>query len=145
MLSFDLLKDAWKRFLARRQDDIRASEPNFTSPENVYLKLVGEDNMSLNVQFLGFENAVEQSRYIPQAKHVILNWLKQISMNVQVQRGIDNTLIAKISKEMKFDESRKFTKPELPAVKIASPNPADSKYDRIVEHGLTNIVIVEEI
>lgn len=144
MLSFDLLKDAWKRFLVRRQDDVRASEPNFTSPESVYLKLVAEDAQTMTVQFLGFENAVEQSSYIPQAKRVILNWLKQISMNVQVQRGIDNTLIARISKEMKFDESRKFTTPEKRADKIISEDPADSKYKRIVEYGLTNIVIVEE-
>jgi len=144
MLNFDLLKDAWKRFLARRQDEVRATEPNFTAPENVYLKLVAEDQMTLTVQFLGFENAVEQSRYIPQAKRVILNWLKQISMNVQVQRGIDNTLISKISKEMKFDESVKFTTPKKPDVKIVSESPADSKYKRTVRYGLTNIVRVEE-
>lgn len=145
MLSFELLRDAWKRFLARRPDDIRASEPTFTSPENVYLKLIGEDQASMTIQFLGFENSVEQSRYIPQAKRVILNWLKQLSMNVQVQRGIDNTLIARISKETKFDESRKFTLPKKPIGKIISENHADSKYDRMIEHGLTNIVRVEEI
>lgn len=145
MLTFDDIKAAWKKMIKTRESDLKQVEPNFTSPENLYMKLIEEQPNMLTIQFLGFENAVEQSTYIPQAKRVILSWLKRISMNVQTMRGTPDTLLVRIRTETKFDESVKLTTPKKVVENIAPQTSPSSKYERMLRNGgLTHTIRIKE-
>ncbi len=85
--------------------------------------------MEMVVQFAGFEDAVDDTKNIPQAKRVILVWLRGIFMNVQQMKGdTDDSLIVKIEKEAKGD----FTEAAISIFKRDPKSNKSKKYYRCI-------------
>ena len=104
-LTFDILKSAWNRLKKERAVELRKVAPDLTDPNEIYIKRVDEDEVQLAVQFIGFRNAVQDQTAIPQVKRVIMTWLKNMSVSVQMVRSDENTLIVRLSKDTKFSEA----------------------------------------
>lgn len=121
---FVVLRNAWDKFRTDREDEIKKLSPSFVSPGEIYLKRIQEDDNYLTVEFLGFENSVDDAGRVQQAKRIIVNWVKRFSMDVQIQRSDPNTLILRISKELKFSESQDV---DEAAVSIFKRDPKTNK------------------
>lgn len=117
-LNFETLKAAWNRLKTDREADLKKISPDLTDPDEIYLKRVSESDYELAVKFAGFRNAVQNQSSIPQVKRIIITWLRNFSMDVQQARSDDDTLIVRISKELKFDEA---------AISIFKRNPKTNK------------------
>lgn len=104
-LTFDTLKDAWGRMKEHRATDMKKVAPDLSDPDEIYLKRVSESDVELAVRFAGFSHAVQQQSSIPQVKRLVLNWLKHISMTVQQVRADDDSLVVRMSKELKISEA----------------------------------------
>jgi hypothetical protein len=104
-LTFETLKAAWERLKKQRSAEMKKVAPDLSDPDEIYLKRVSESDVELAVRFAGFRHAVQQQTSIPQVKRLILNWLKNISMNVQQVRSDDDLLIIRMSKELKVTEA----------------------------------------
>ena len=102
-ISFDTLKASWSRLKQERSSEIMRRTPDMANPEEIFLKRLQETPMQMVVQFSGFEDAVDDGNAIPQAKRVILVWLRNIFMNVQQMQSNNDTLIVRIDKEAKKD------------------------------------------
>lgn len=76
-----------------------------SDPTEIHLKRTREDGENLWVQFTGFEDSVYDKTAVPQIKRAIQSWLRRFSMNVQVDRGDNNTMTVKLSKEMQMGEA----------------------------------------
>lgn len=106
VLNFETLRKAWSLFIQEREEEIRRLSQSFTSPSEIYLKRVRDTDEELVVEFLGFENAVDNVENIQQAKRIIQNWIKRFSMSVRLQpSNSSNVMILSISKELKFSEA----------------------------------------
>lgn len=103
--TFEALRDAWNKLRTDRIEELRKLVPNLTAPNEIYIKKLPEQPDSIVVQFLGLENAVDDSHHIPATKRLIVQWIRKFSMSVQIMRSDPTTLILKISKELKFSES----------------------------------------
>jgi hypothetical protein len=103
--NFDVLKTAWKKLAVSRAHDLRKIAPDFSNPEELYLKRVSEDDYNMVLQFAGFSQAVSNPESIPQAKRTVLKWLKRFSMDVRTMRSEPNTLQVNVAKELRFDEA----------------------------------------
>jgi len=103
--NFKVLKTAWKKLVATRAHDLRKIAPDFSDPEEIYLKRVSEDDYNMVLQFAGFNQAVSSPESIPQAKRTVIKWLKRFSMDVQIMRSEFNTLQVRVAKELRFDEA----------------------------------------
>ena len=104
-LTFDTLKSAWKHLKKHRSAEMKKVAPDLSDPDEIYLKRVSESDVELAVRFAGFRHAVQQQSSIPQVKRLVLNWLKNVSMNVQQVRSDDDTLVVRMSKEVKVSEA----------------------------------------
>ena len=121
-LDFDTLKKAWRITRTRREDDLKTIAPTLANPNEIYLKRIGESPNELIVQFLGFENAVDDATTIPQVKRLIINWLKRSSQDVRLQPSDQNTMIVRVSKDLKFDEA---------AISVLQRDPKTNKAKRV--------------
>lgn len=121
-LNFDTLKHSWHLLRTEREDDLKTIAPTLAKPEEIYLKQVKDDEENLTVQFLGFDNAVDDANTIPQVKRLILNWLKRSSQDVRVQPSEKNTMIVQMSKDLKFDEA---------AISVFKRDPKSNKAKRV--------------
>ena len=105
LLDFETLKKAWNRLRKTRESDLQEVAPGLTKPEEIYIKRVLEDDVQMVVQFGGFRQAVDDQNTIPQVKRLITTWLRGFTMGVQQARSDEDTLVLRISKEMKFAEA----------------------------------------
>ncbi len=105
-LTFDILKSAWNRLKKERAIDLKKLAPDLTDPNEIYVKRVSEDEVELVVQFSGFRASVQDQTSIPQVKRIIMTWLKNTSISVQLARSDENTLLVRLTKDTKFSESR---------------------------------------
>jgi len=103
--NFDVLKTAWKKLATGRAHDLRKIAPDFSNPEELYLKRISEDDYNMVLQFAGFSQAVSNPESIPQAKRTVIKWLKRFSMDVRTMRSEPNTLQVNVAKELRFDEA----------------------------------------
>lgn len=124
-VGFDTLKSAWSKLKQERSSELLRRSPDLASPQNIYIKRLQETQLEMVVQFAGFKSAVDDSKSIPQAKRVILVWLRNIYVNVQQMKGNPDELIVKIEKEAKGD----FENPpvEEAAVSIFKRDPKTNK------------------
>lgn len=121
-IDFNILRQAWKKLVDERQEDLLKIAPNFTNPSEIYIKKIEETDDDLLVQFTGFQDSTADFvNSLPQAKRAILTWLKRFSTNVQIQSSDDATLVVRINKELQFDEA---------AVSIFKRNPKTNKIQR---------------
>ena len=104
-LSFETLKDAWEKLKKERAIEMKKVAPDLSDPNEIYLKRVSESDVELAVRFAGFSHAVQQQSSIPQVKRLVVNWLKHISMSVQQVRADEDTLVVRMSKELKMTEA----------------------------------------
>ena len=104
-LDFDTLKKAWQITRKDREDDLKTIAPTLANPDEIYIKRIGETPDELIVQFVGFENAVDDANTIPQVKRLLVNWLKRSSQDVRLQPSDKNTMIVRVAKGLKFDEA----------------------------------------
>lgn len=104
-LTFDTLKASWQRLVKYRSSDMKKIAPDLSDPEQIYLKRVSESDVELAVSFAGIGKSVTQSTSIPQIKQLIINWLKNVSVDVQQVRSDADTLIVRISKDLKVTEA----------------------------------------
>jgi len=102
---FNILKRAWMKLIQNNITSIIKVAPGFENPQKILLKNINDDDSFLQVQFSGFENAVNDSREIQAAKRVIVDWLKKISTSVQIVPSTPTELSVKISKDLKFSEN----------------------------------------
>ncbi len=123
VISFDTLKQAWQKIKTDRSAELLRRSPDLTDPQSIYMKRLQETPMEMIVQFAGFEDAVDDAKNIPQAKRVILVWLRSIFMNVQQMKAEDDSLLVKIEKESKGD----FTEA---AISIFKRDPKSNKSKR---------------
>lgn len=125
VVSFDTLKQAWTKVKQEKSSELLRRSPDLANPQDIYLKRLQETPAEMVVQFAGFKSAVDDSKSIPQAKRVILIWLRNVYMNVQQMKGNPDELIVKIDKEAKGD----FDKPpvEEAAVSIFKRDPKSNK------------------
>lgn len=121
-LDFDTLKKAWRITRKNREDDLKTIAPSLANPDEIYLKRVGENDDELTVQFLGFEDAVDDANSIPQVKRLIVNWLKRSSQDVRLQPSDKNTMIVRIARDLKFDEA---------AISVLRRDPKSNKPKRV--------------
>ena len=128
-LDFETLKKAWRITRKEREDDLKTIAPTLASPDEIYIKRIGESPDELVVQFLGFENAVDDATTIPQVKRLIINWLKRSAQDVRLQPSDQNTMIVRVSKDLKFDEStNKF---QEAAISVLRRDPKSNKPKRV--------------
>jgi hypothetical protein len=104
-LTFDTLKDAWGKLKKNRATEMKKVAPDLSDPDEIYLKRVSESDVELAVRFAGFRHSVQQQTSIPQIKRLVINWLKHISVNVQQVRSDDDSLVIRMSKELKMSEA----------------------------------------
>lgn len=104
-MTFDTLKDAWNKLKKSRATEMKKVAPDLASPDEIYLKRVKEDDVELAVRFAGFSHAVQQASSIPQVKRMVLNWLKHISVSVQQERADEDSLVVRMSKDLKVTEA----------------------------------------
>ena len=103
--------------------------PDLVDPKSIYLKRVQETPLEMVVQFSGFESAVDDANKIPQAKRIILVWLRSIYMNVQQMKSdADDNLIVRIEKETKGD----FTEAAISIFKRDPKSNTSKKYYRCI-------------
>ena len=57
------------------------------------------------VRFAGLTKAVNQPSSIPQVKRLIINWLKNVSSSVQQARSDNDSLVVRLTKEVKVSEA----------------------------------------
>lgn len=100
-VSFETLKRAWTKLKTDRSAELLRRSPDLVNPQEIYLKRHQETPYEMVIQFSGFEDAVDTAENIPQAKRVLLVWLKNIFMNVQQMQSDPDTLLVKIEKETK--------------------------------------------
>lgn len=125
VISFETLKQAWTKLKQERSSELLRRSPDLANPQGIYLKRLQETPVQMVVQFAGFKSAVDDSKSIPQAKRVILVWLRNIYMSVQQMKGNPDELIVRIDKEAKGD----FEKPPVDeaAVSIFKRDPKTNK------------------
>ena len=104
-ITFDTVKHAWNRVKRDRSVEMKKVAPDLSDPDEIYLKRVSENDSELAIRFAGFRHSVNQQTSIPQVKRLVLNWLKNISTNVQQVRSDDDTLIIRMSKDLKMTEA----------------------------------------
>ncbi len=104
-IEFETLKAAWDRLIQQRSAEMKKIAPDLAEPDKIYLKRVAEDDVQLAVRFAGLSKSVGQRSSIPQVKRLIVNWLKNIATDVQQARSDDDSLIVRMSKEMKVTEA----------------------------------------
>ncbi len=102
-VGFETLKRAWTKLKQEKLAELLRKTPDLADPQNIYLKRLQETPMQMVIQFSGFKSAVNDHKSIPQAKRVILIWLRNIYMNVQQMKGNPDELIVRIDKEAKGD------------------------------------------
>lgn len=124
--NFKILRAAWNKLARERGHELRKITPSFSDPEELFLKRVSEDEYEMVIQFVGFNQAVSDASAIPQAKRTVLMWLKRFSMDVQTARSDPNTLTTRISKELRFTESRS----DEAAISIFKRDPKSNKAKR---------------
>ena len=95
--NFETLKHSWHLLRSEREDDLKTIAPTLANPGEIYLKRVKDDDENLTVQFLGFDNAVDDASTIPQVKRLLINWLKRSSQDVRVRPSDNNTMIVQMS------------------------------------------------
>ena len=142
MLEFQHLVAAWRKLYTEREADLRERAPNLANPKAIFLKKLAEDAEYLTIEFMGFDNAVENAEYIPQVKGAIQDWLKKIRMNTQIMRSPPDVLIVRISKELKIGESRKINTSNMVKEQIDTPPSPGRKYVQAVPDRLTHIMTV---
>ena len=104
-LTFETLKDAWEKLKTERATEMKKVAPDLSDPDEIYLKRVSESDVELAVRFAGFRHAVQQQSSIPQVKRLVINWLKHISTSVQQVRADDDSLVIRMSKDLKMTEA----------------------------------------
>ena len=104
-LDFDTLKASWQKLVKNRSVEMKRIAPDLSEPDEIYLKRVTESDVMLAVRFAGLTKAVNTRSSIPQVKRLIINWLKNVAMDVQQARSDDDTLIVRMSKELKMTEA----------------------------------------
>jgi len=130
-LNFNILKQAWKKLIRSNITSILKVAPGFDNPQNVFLKNMKDSSDSLEVKFGGFESAVKDTRDVQSAKRVIIDWLKKISISVQIIPSTPTELYVRISKDLKFSE-------DIQPVVVEKPI-KENKYP-LSEKKLVNIV-----
>lgn len=104
-LTFEILKRAWKKLAKERTEELQKLATDLSRPTEIYVKKIQENDFSLMIEFSGISNSVVSSQSVAQVKRAITTWLRKFSMDVKVQRSDPNSLIVKISKELKIDEA----------------------------------------
>lgn len=104
-LTFDTLKDAWNKLKKDRSAEMKKVAPDLSDPDEIYLKRVSENDVELAVRFAGFRHSVQQTSSIPQIKRLVVNWLKHVSLSVQQVRADDDSLVVRMSKDLKVTEA----------------------------------------
>lgn len=104
-LTFDVLKQAWKKLTNERSEELQKLATDLSRPTEIYIKKIKEDEVSLMVEFSGITNAVVTAQSTAQVKRAITTWMRKFSMDVKVQRSDPNNLIVKLSKELKISEA----------------------------------------
>ena len=104
-LTFETLKAAWESMKKNRSTDMKKVAPDLSNPDEIYLKRVSESDVELAVRFAGFRHAVQQESSIPQVKRMVINWLKHISSTVQQVRSDADSLVVRMSKDLKMSEA----------------------------------------
>lgn len=117
-LDFDTLKKAWHTLLKQRPQDMRKAAPDLTDPREIILNRVSETDEYLIVEFGGFRKAVQNHNSIPQVKRLILTWIRNFAMDAQQARSDIDSLVVRMSREMKFGEA---------AISIFKRNPKTNK------------------
>lgn len=100
-LTFDVLKTAWDKLRTERKGDLQRQASELSDPEEIYVKRISEDPHYLTVEFLGFLNAVTSPESIPQAKRLVLQWLRKVALDVQIGRSDQSALIVRLSKDLR--------------------------------------------
>ncbi len=104
-IDFETLKASWQKLVTTRSAEMKKIAPDLAEPDQIYMKRVTEDDVQLAVRFAGLSKAVNQRSSIPQVKRLIVNWLKNISTDVQQARSDEDTLIVRMAKELKVTEA----------------------------------------
>ena len=104
-ISFDTIKAAWHKLATNRAAEMKKVAPDLSDPGEIYLKRVTENDVELAVRFAGFRHSVNQSSSIPQVKRLVLNWLKNISSSVQQVRSDEDSLVVRMSKDLRMSEA----------------------------------------
>jgi hypothetical protein len=104
-ITFNNIKSAWEKLKSNRLSDMQKVAPNLATPDAIYIKRLSENDVEIAIQFAGFTKSVTDLSSVPQIKRMIVNWLKNVSVSVQQVRSDDDTLIMRISKELKMSEA----------------------------------------
>jgi len=117
-LDFETLRDAWNKLRKDREQDLKKVVPDLSDPQEIFLKRISEDDSRIVVQFAGLRRSVQNQYSIPQIKRLIMTWLRNFSLDAQQARSDTDSLIASISKELKFGEA---------AISVFKRNPKTNK------------------
>lgn len=104
-LTFDAIKDAWKKLLDTRENELKELAPDLVNPKRIYLKNIEETDTHINIKFGGFRSATQNYNNVTQIKRIIITWLRNISLSVQQNRSTVDTLLVTIDKESKLTEA----------------------------------------
>lgn len=106
MLTFEILKNAWKKVKDQREDDIMDQIPGISTITNIHVKRMEETKQNIIVQFIGLETiSTDNITVLPQIKRLIINWCKTFSEEVKTYRSTNNVLILSLSKSLKLTET----------------------------------------
>lgn len=105
VITFETLKAAWTKLKTEKSAELKRIAPNLANPGEIALKRVDETDRTLTVQFSGFNNATDDSTFVPQVKRLVLTWLRNISIDIRTKISDPDTLIVLIDKESKIDEA----------------------------------------
>ena len=127
-ISFETLKDSWTKLKNDRSAELLIKAPDLVDPKAIYLKRIQETPLEMIVQFAGFEDAVDNDKNIPQAKRVILVWLRSVYVNVQQMKSNTDSLLLRIEKEASGD----FTEAAISIFKRDPKTNKSKKYYRCI-------------
>lgn len=123
-ITFKLIAKAWKRLMddPDYRESVQTEVPGLVNPTSLHIKNVRETDRDIHMRFIGFDSAVDDIRHVPAIKRLILNWLKQISVSVQVIDSMPGEFNLNVSKETRFTEA---------AVPVFRRDPKTNKVKRV--------------
>jgi hypothetical protein len=116
-LSFDLIQNGWNAIKASGAPNLKKLVSGFIDPRRIFLQRVAETPDTLTVMFKGFDQALDDPENDgPLLKRAILAWIKNFSLEVQIEHGDPQSFILRILKKypeidpaMQMAENRKWT------------------------------------